>query len=226
MEEAVNKVDPATCKHKRARVASVRGIHFKGLRCIRCGFQWEVPLTSEEKRLMREQAKKDERHTKTIHSLGWAYQKEFYKWVTAKLSPEQLKQKRALFASANKLKSKSKKLKVSAFETYHSGFKYKGYQMMRRMEAFAKKHPEVVLCSCDDSFHAGSMVAFIPHRAPTEYWGTTVVIIPQCTNEPALEMFFYPGHAMEIEKALHVFNREAREKRKFDERGSRYWPKP
>jgi len=219
------KAKQAKCEHK-FRVSSVRGHQFKEIHCSKCDFRHEVPLSKDEVRGMKEQAKKDEKHTKDIHSLGWAYQREFYKWVKAKLSPKQCKQQKSLFASMNKSMPKGRKFKATKFETYHSGFKYKGYEMMKRMEAFAKKHPDVVICGSDDSFHAGSMVAFIPHRALTEYWGTTVVIIPQCTGEPALEMFFYPGHAIEIEKAIHGFNREFREKRRFERRENRYWPKP
>jgi hypothetical protein len=104
------------------------------------------------------------------------------------------------------------------------GWKYKGYELMKRIEEFAKKHPELVLLSCDDSWYTSSMIVLIPHRIDIdiEYWGTTVVIVPQCTGEPPLEMFLYPGHAVELEKALHGLNCEFRRKKKT----KLYWPKP
>jgi hypothetical protein len=109
---------------------------------------------------------------------------------------------------------------------YRDGtWKYSGYKMMKQVEKFAKKHPEVILLSCDDSYHAGSMIVLIPHRSKEEYWGTTVVSIPQCTGEPPLEMFLYPGHAMEIERALHIVNQEYRQKQKTAKKKD-YWPKP
>lgn len=104
----------------------------------------------------------------------------------------------------------------------HDGWKYSGNELMERVEKFAKKHPEVMILSCDDSGNTGSMIVLIPHRTMSIYWGTTMVIIPQIFGEP-LEMFLYPGHALGMEKALHVLNREARQKSKIKKL---YWPKP
>lgn len=104
-------------------------------------------------------------------------------------------------------------------------WKYSGYKMLQHVEKFAKKHPEVVLLSCDDSYNAGSGIVLIPHRTQEEYWGTTMVIIPQCTGEPPLEMFLYPGHSLAFEKALHAFNQESRKKQKTAKK-KYYWPTP
>jgi hypothetical protein len=204
------KVDQATCKHK-FRVAGVLGLLSKELRCPKCDLRQEIPLTKDEVRGMKKQHKFDNEHIHEIHSLGWAYQKEFYKYVKVRVTAKDRKS----FG----------KMKLPKFWINHAGFKYKGYEMMQRMEAFAEKHPDVRLCRCDDAAHTGSMVAFIPHRTETEYWGTTVVCIPQFSGEPT-ELFFYPHHAIEIEKVLLEFNREWRQKRKFEVREERYWPKP
>lgn len=80
-------------------------------------------------------------------------------------------------------------------------FKYEGMEMLDRMERFAKKNPQVTLLRCDDSFHCSSNIALIPHENRKEYWGTTVVIMPQCHGHPE-EIFLYPNHAIELHKAL------------------------
>jgi len=210
------------CHHEKRRVSGVVGGLAKEVMCKTCGERWEVPFTAEEKRLWRERLKKDDQRMKAIHGLGWSFQKAFYRYKKVRLSPKDYAQSVKTY---NIICKGKRKKNLSRYRLYRDGWKFSGYEMMRQVEKFAKKHPEVVICHCDDSYHAGSMVAFIPHRAKEEYWGTTVVSIPQCTGEPPLEMFFYPGHALEIEKALHAFNQEYRKKAKTAKREG-YWPKP
>lgn len=47
---------------------------------------------------------------------------------------------------------------------------------------------------CDDTYFASSNLVLIEHASKTEYMGTTVVFIPQCTGEDPVEFFLYPGH--------------------------------
>lgn len=69
-----------------------------------------------------------------------------------------------------------------------------GSDMMDGVEEWAKKHPSVVICGCDDDHHAGSDLVIIPHENKYKLWGVTVVYIPQCTGEPPTRFFLYPNH--------------------------------
>lgn len=91
-------------------------------------------------------------------------------------------------------------------------FKLKGYPLMQKLERFATAHPEVILLRCDDSWHAGSSIMLIPHETKTEYWGTTVVVAPQCKGKPE-EIFLYPSHATAFHKALTTIVNKQRKKK-------------
>ncbi len=79
-------------------------------------------------------------------------------------------------------------------------YKLRGYKFMVAVEQFARHNLSVVLCQCDDSAHTGSLIVLIPHETEDEYWGTTVVTIPQ-HDEPS-EMFLYPHHLKGVLSAL------------------------
>jgi hypothetical protein len=200
------KIDQEKCNHKKRQVLVVGGQN-KIIKCNTCEKRWEVPFNAEEKRLWLERTKKEDQRLKDIHALGWAFHKAFYRYKKVRMPLREAR------------------LYKSEYQLSHDGWKYSGYKMMKQIEKFAKKHPDVILLSCDDSYNAGSMIVLIPHRSKEEYWGTTVVSIPQCTGEPPLEMFLYPGHAMEIERALHIVNQESRQKQKTTKKKD-YWPKP
>ena len=91
-------------------------------------------------------------------------------------------------------------------------FKYKGYDLMERVERFAKKNPTVRIAWVDDSYFSGSMIVFVPHECKEEYWGTTAVLIPQCSGEPPTEFFLYPGHVRELIQVLKGLDKQARAK--------------
>ncbi len=76
-----------------------------------------------------------------------------------------------------------------------------GYELMNAVEAWAEKFPTVTIISCDDDFHMGSILVFIPHEDGKDYWGTTVVFIPQNRDKPS-RFFLYPGNAEEMLKVL------------------------
>ena len=177
-----------TCSHKKKRVVGVAGNLDKIIRCCSCQEQWDVPLTAEEKRLLLESTKQEDQRLKNLGTLGWAFQKAFYRY----------------------------------YQGERDGWKYSGDELMERIREFTKKHPEVVILSCDDSGLNDSMIVLIPYRTASFYRGTMMVIIPRLFGEP-LEMFLDPGHALGIEKALHALNREARQKSKTEKL---YWPKP
>lgn len=74
-------------------------------------------------------------------------------------------------------------------------FLYSGAELMEKMEPWLEEQRSVVVAPCDDSYHSSSDIVFIPHALPDGYyWGTTVVIIPQCSGAPPLQMFLYPSH--------------------------------
>lgn len=89
-------------------------------------------------------------------------------------------------------------------------YKYKGYDFIERAEKWAVKQPGVQVAYCDDNHHCGSVVILIPHkdlkakRPEDRYWGTSVIIIPQCTGEEAMEIFLYPGHRRSLLAALQA----------------------
>lgn len=72
-------------------------------------------------------------------------------------------------------------------------WRWEGYTMMRMIENYIKRNKEIKLAWCDDSTHCGSCLVLIPHKSRSEYWGTTVVYIPQYGDKP-VQLFLYPGH--------------------------------
>jgi len=98
-----------------------------------------------------------------------------------------------------------------------SPFKYKGYDLMERVERFAKKHPTVKIAHVDDSYFSSSYIAFFPHECKDEYWGTTALLIPQCSGEPATAFFLYPGHVDGLIKVLQEIQKNQKAKpRKYN----------
>jgi hypothetical protein len=78
-------------------------------------------------------------------------------------------------------------------------FKYTGYDLMKRVERWAKHYPTQVFVSrCDDAIFAGSLLVCIEHASKNSYHGTSVLYIPQCTGEPPIIFFLYPGHRKEL----------------------------
>jgi hypothetical protein len=79
-------------------------------------------------------------------------------------------------------------------------WKWTGWELMQEIEAFAKKHPDIVISGVDDDSHSSSDIVFIPHRDKHYCWGITVVYVPQSASglsglatSPAV-FFLYPGH--------------------------------
>lgn len=96
-----------------------------------------------------------------------------------------------------------------------------GYQALARMDKFSRENPDIITVGCDDSFHSGSTLYLIPHKTEEEYWGTSVLYIPQNGGDRNL-FFLYPCHLKELLKALNRINEEyetlrAKEKRDEEE---------
>ena len=83
-----------------------------------------------------------------------------------------------------------------------AGYKLSGYALMKAVGKWAEAWPEDVFSAgVDDSSHMGSDLFFIAHRTATNYFGTTVIYIPQDGNTTT-EFFMYPGHREEIMETL------------------------
>ena len=79
------------------------------------------------------------------------------------------------------------------FKNQDNKYILKGYDLMQTVENWAKRYPEdIFIVNCDDALHTNSMLVFIEHSNKANYMGTTVVYIPQCTDEEAIEFFLYP----------------------------------
>ena len=78
------------------------------------------------------------------------------------------------------------------------------HELSERIEQYTKKHPEIIVTRVDDNYFAGSDLVLIPHNddKTKEYFGTTVVYVPQCTGEDPIRFFLYPWHARGLLRAL------------------------
>jgi len=75
--------------------------------------------------------------------------------------------------------------------------------LQERVTTWAEQYPEDVhIVRCDDAMFASSILVLIDHRSKKEYFGTSVVYIPQCQGEPA-NFFLYPGDRRALLQALN-----------------------
>lgn len=94
-------------------------------------------------------------------------------------------------------------------------FKYKGYDLMRRIDKYIESNPEIIAVTCDDDSFCGSSLYSIPHDCKNQFMGTMIVYVPQCTGEEPTRFFLYPSHNNELIKLL--LKRQAKAK-KYKER--------
>ena len=88
-------------------------------------------------------------------------------------------------------------------------WKYIGYDLMKRVERWAKKYPEeVTIVGCDDAYFAGSTIVLIEHRTEKSYMGTSMYYIPQCTGEAPTQLFLYPWHRTNLIAALRKLGKK------------------
>lgn len=211
------RLNAPPCKpgtHK-LHVTATCGDKAKIINCKVCSLCLDVPLNARERMMMKANHKKQEKETKILHGLAWKYQKEFYHYDEVHLDDIQWKAEQKRVNNLNKV-SKRKLFKAHRVHKTHNGFKWTGYELMQRFDKFAKKHPEVTICGCDDSYHACSYICLIPHRTDSQLWGTTVVIVPQMGPFPPTEIFLYPGHSEGLIEALTSIVKEAKVKAKSE----------
>lgn len=82
--------------------------------------------------------------------------------------------------------------------------KYDKYWLADAMDKLATKPGnEMLYVRVDDDVHANSDLWFIPHRYEDprlgkSYWGTSVLYIGQCSNDPPVVFFCYPHHMLAL----------------------------
>lgn len=84
---------------------------------------------------------------------------------------------------------------------HDDNWKYTGWELMKRVEKWAPKHPTVKVTSCDDDLFASSIIVLIPHCTAYKYFGTTMISIPQLSGDPCI-MFLYPEHVRGLQSTL------------------------
>lgn len=189
--------EPVIKKHRHHwKWASRRG-DFIEFRCNRDGCDARKPerkMTPHEIKRFKAQDAKSQAERDQMHSVGWDFQKTFYKYKRVEVNPE--------------LRKKFPKMYKSKYQDVRDGWKWTSYTLMTRVREWAKKYPEdVIVCRIDDSFFASSDLVFILHRVKRRLWGTTVVVIPQCDGQPPCEYFMYPSHREGIQKALEKMSK-------------------
>lgn len=174
------------CK-KRCRYAHSRGCAFIGFRCTakKCDYKVELPASAPERRFL--QAEHDEmlRSASAIHEVSHAFDRKFQKVVKA--------------GKPFKLRGLKKPLQPTKVL-----WRWKGYELMCRIEKYAEKHPELEVVTVDDDHFASSLLVLLPHhdKKTGSYFGTSVIYVPQCTGEDPIRFFLYPGHAHGLLGAL------------------------
>jgi hypothetical protein len=99
-------------------------------------------------------------------------------------------------------------------------------ELMSKLERLSEKFPEhIFYVRVDDDAFSGSDLWFFPHWYDSKasgkgFWGTTVVFIPQCADDPFVRFFLYPtSHMRPLLAMLKKFDAMERKLNK----GKNYW---
>ena len=84
--------------------------------------------------------------------------------------------------------------------------KVTGYTAMGRIDKFCRENPDMKYVGCDDTLHTGSSLYLVPHKNKKEYWGTTVIYVPQHGDKN--NFFLYPEHLKKLIKVLTEIDNE------------------
>lgn len=87
-----------------------------------------------------------------------------------------------------------------------TGWKYKGWDFIKRVEKWAKKYPDVQIVMCDDYCATSSRIVIIPHNGYKKHLGSTIIFIPQ-NGRPAVDIGLN-CHRVELINALKSVNRD------------------
>lgn len=87
------------------------------------------------------------------------------------------------------------------------GWKWSGYDLIRRLEKWADKYPkDVRTVTVDDDHFASSVLFLVEHQSDDQYMGTSVLYVAQCSGDPPAVFFMYPGHRRSLLAALEAIN--------------------
>lgn len=90
-------------------------------------------------------------------------------------------------------------------------WKFQGYDLMKRVERWAEKHPgDVTVVRVDDDHHSNSDLVLIDHKTKRRYMGITCINIPQHGGPPS-EFFLYPEARDSLLRSLRAMVKPARE---------------
>lgn len=193
------KKDPrrraVSCKNckKRCRYAWSRGHDLVGFRCPdkKCGYSVELAAKPEERRFLKAEFDEMLRGSTAIHKVSHAFDRKFMKAVKVgkliKFCGKKIQPKKAVW-------------------------RWKGYELMKRVEKYVKTHPEILVAGVDDDYFASSDLVLIPHNdeETNRYFGTSVLYVPQCTGEDPVRFFLYPDHARNLVDALETLSKTYR----------------
>lgn len=86
-------------------------------------------------------------------------------------------------------------------------WKLQGYALMEAIEKWAVGYPdEVKIVGVDDDVHSGSILVLVEHKSPSQYFGVTMVSVPQNSGPPCI-MFMYPEHQKGLMGVLTAMSR-------------------
>lgn len=87
-------------------------------------------------------------------------------------------------------------------------WRWTGYQLMEKVREWVEEGtfgPQIAYMRCDDDANCSSDLLIIRHRNYKEYWGTTVVFLPQHTDPTVF--FLYPHHLDALVRELTAIQR-------------------
>ena len=180
------------CK-KRCRYAHSRGDKFVVFRCAdkKCDYSVELTTSHGERRFLKAEFEEMLRGSSAIHEVSHAFDMKFQKTVKVgkpfKFCGKKVQPKKAVW-------------------------RWKGYALMKRIEKYVEQHPEILVVGVDDDYFAGSSLVLVPHndKKTGEYFGTSVIYVPQCTGEDPIRFFLYPGHARGLLEAFRTLGKTYR----------------
>lgn len=105
------------------------------------------------------------------------------------------------------LKFKQTKRKYKKFESS----KMVGYDAMCRIEKYAKDKEDIIIIGCDDNMFMSSDIALITHECKDDFMGTTMILIPQSSQE-INQVFLYPEHLDTLIEKLQLIQIRQKEK--------------
>jgi hypothetical protein len=147
----------------------------------------DVPRALSDKEYKKMIKETDANHAvwhKFYNFISRAYGKDLYgKWQVMKIQ--------------NKDTGKKSYYKYRDFNEYELSKRLVGYEVMKKIDKYVQKNPQIKRIPCDDSMYAGSDILLIPHIRH----GITMIFIPQCTSIQN-QMFLYQGHYKNFMKEL------------------------